>query len=95
MILLGFCLGTVLFVGFSSAVLKDEDREWMSRAVAEVMLVAVGWLGICAAGLLFPQVGAVVAHLDARRVLAAAAARKRLAQHARGPGRRPTRVRPR
>jgi hypothetical protein len=54
-ILLGFCLGTVLFVGFSSAVLKDEDREWMSRAVAEVMLVSTAWLVICAAVLLAPK----------------------------------------
>ena len=32
--MLGFCLGTVLFVGLSGTFLKDEDREWMSRAVA-------------------------------------------------------------
>ena len=35
---LGFALGTVLFVGLSSRFLKDEDREWMSRAVGTILL---------------------------------------------------------
>ena len=54
-ILLGFCLGTVLFVGFSSGVLADEDREWMARAVADVMMVATVWLVISASTLLVPK----------------------------------------
>jgi hypothetical protein len=54
-ILLGFGLGTVLFVGLSSTFLQDADREWMSRAVAGVLLVAVAWLGICGVVLMLPQ----------------------------------------
>jgi hypothetical protein len=54
-ILLGFCLGTVVFVGLSSTFLKDEDREWMSRAVAGVLLFAVAWTAICGVVLMLPQ----------------------------------------
>jgi hypothetical protein len=53
-ILLGFCLGTVLFVGLSSAVQQDEDREWMSRAVAGVLLCATAWAGLCGVVLVLP-----------------------------------------
>ncbi|HSG49429.1 MAG TPA: patatin-like phospholipase family protein, partial [Longimicrobiales bacterium] len=44
LILAGFGLGTVLFVGLSSTFLQDEDREWMSRAMAGVLGVAVVWM---------------------------------------------------
>ncbi len=54
-ILFGFGLGTVLFVGLSSTFLKDEDREWMSRAVAGVLLFAAGWLAVCWVVLMLPQ----------------------------------------
>jgi hypothetical protein len=54
-ILLGFGLGTVLFVGLSSTFLKDEDREWMSRSVAGILLVGVGWLAVCGVVLMLPQ----------------------------------------
>jgi hypothetical protein len=54
-VLLGFCLGTVLFVGLSSRFLEDEDREWMSRAVAGVLLVALAWGACCAAVLMLPE----------------------------------------
>ena len=54
LILLGFGFGTTLFVGFSSTFLEDGDREWMSRALAGVLLFAVAWLGICAMVLLLP-----------------------------------------
>ena len=54
-ILLGFCAGTVILVGFSSFALADDDREWLARAVAEVMLVAACWLAICTASLVFPR----------------------------------------
>ena len=54
--LLGFVLGTVLFVGLSSQYLKDEDREWMARAIGAVLLFcATGlacapWCCCCRAG---------------------------------------------
>ena len=80
MILLGFCLGTVLFVGLSSTFLQDADREWMSRAVAGVLLVAVGWLGLCGVVLMLPQ-WALTWHTWGHSVLAAAAVRRGLAQH--------------
>jgi len=54
-ILLGFCLGAVLFVGLSSTFLADEDREWMARSVAGVLLVALVWASFCAAVLMLPR----------------------------------------
>jgi hypothetical protein len=54
-ILLGFALGTVLFVGLSSTFLKDEDREWMSRAVAGVLMFSVGWIVVCTVVLMLPK----------------------------------------
>jgi hypothetical protein len=54
-VLIGFVLGTVLFVGLSSRFLKDEDREWMSRAIGTILLFCVGWTGVCAMVLLLPQ----------------------------------------
>ncbi len=54
-VLLGYCLGTVLFVGLSSSFLTDEDREWMSRSVGGVLLFCVAWTGICAMVLVLPQ----------------------------------------
>jgi len=56
LILLGFILGTVLFVGVTSTFLNGEDREWMSRAVAGVLLFAVAWALVCALVLLLPAV---------------------------------------
>ncbi len=53
-ILLGYCLGTVLFVGLSSGFLKDEDREWMSRSVASMLLFCVAWASVCAMVLILP-----------------------------------------
>ena len=55
LVLVGFALGTVLFVGLSSRFLKDEDREWMSRAIGMVLLFCVVWTGVCAMVLLLPQ----------------------------------------
>jgi hypothetical protein len=54
-ILFGFCLGAVLFTGLSSTFLKDEDREWMSRAVAGVLLFVVAWTAICGVVLVLPR----------------------------------------
>jgi hypothetical protein len=55
-VLLGYCLATVLFVGLSSRSLHDEDREWMSRAVAGPLVACVAWIGLCAVVLLLPEV---------------------------------------
>jgi hypothetical protein len=54
-VLVGFVLGTVLFVGLSSRFLKDDDREWMSRAIGTILLFCVEWTGVCAMVLLLPQ----------------------------------------
>ncbi|MCY7304759.1 MAG: patatin-like phospholipase family protein [Rhodoferax sp.] len=54
-ILLGYVLGTVLFVGLSSHVLKDADREWLSRSVAGMLLFCAAWLLACGTVLIAPQ----------------------------------------
>ena len=54
-ILLGYVLGTVLFVGLSSRILKDEDREWMSRSVAGMLMFCAAWLLACGTVLIAPQ----------------------------------------
>ncbi len=54
LLLLSLLLAGCLFVGFSSHMLKDEDREWLSRAAAWVFLSVVGWTAICALVLLSP-----------------------------------------
>jgi hypothetical protein len=54
-ILLGFCLGTAIFVGLSSNFLNDADREWLSRAMAGVLLAATVWLGWNGVVLLAPK----------------------------------------
>src|SRR4029453_5042781 len=54
LILLGYCLGTGVFVGLSSYTLADADREWMSRSVGSVLLFAVAWTCGCGVVLLLP-----------------------------------------
>ena len=54
-ILLGYILGTVLFVGLSSRFLKDEDREWMSRSVAGMLMFCVTWTLVCGTVLVAPK----------------------------------------
>lgn len=56
LVLLGFGLATVLFTGLSSRVLGDEDREWMSRAVAGCLVACATWLGLCLVVLILPAV---------------------------------------
>jgi hypothetical protein len=72
-ILFGYVLGTVLFVGLSSRSLKDEDREWMSRSVAGVLMFCAVWLLACATVLIAPK-WAVDWEAWAPKVLAAAGA---------------------
>jgi hypothetical protein len=54
-ILLGFVLGTVLFVGLSSRFLSDEDREWMSSCVAGMLMFCAAWALICGMVLVAPK----------------------------------------
>ncbi len=54
-LLLGYALGTVLFVGLTSRWLKDEDREWMARGLGAILMVAVAWAGLCTMVLLVPR----------------------------------------
>lgn len=54
LVLLGFCAGSTLFVGLSSTFLEDGDREWMSRTVAGVLLLAVTWWVVCGVVLVLP-----------------------------------------
>lgn len=42
-ILAGFSVATILFGGLSSGFLEDEDREWLSRSSAAVLLASVAW----------------------------------------------------
>jgi len=55
MMLLGFALAGALFVGLTSSVLKDEDREWFSRAGGWLTLVILIWGGICSLVLILPE----------------------------------------
>src|SRR5262249_74123 len=52
---LGFYAALAMFAGLSSRELEDKDREWISRASANILLVCVGWLGLCALVLLAPK----------------------------------------
>jgi Patatin-like phospholipase len=54
LLLLAFALPVTVFVGLTSQVLGDEDREWLSRAAAFLLLFILGWSGVCALGLLAP-----------------------------------------
>ncbi len=54
-ILLGFCLGAVLFGGLSSRFLSDRDREWMARAVGLVLIASVAWFAIAGLVLVLPR----------------------------------------
>lgn len=52
--LIAFALPVILFVGFTSNVLHDDDREWLSRAGAWLLLFILGWSGICGLVLMAP-----------------------------------------
>ena len=54
LMLLAFDLGGTIFIGLSSTVLEDDDREWLARASAWVQIVAFSWLIACALVLLVP-----------------------------------------
>jgi Patatin-like phospholipase len=54
LVLLGMMFAGSIFVGFTSRVLKDEDREWLSRGGAWVLLFVMSWAGICTLVLILP-----------------------------------------
>ena len=55
LLLIGVLAAGCLFVGFSSHVLHDEDREWMARAGAWMLLFIICWGGICTLVLIAPE----------------------------------------
>jgi hypothetical protein len=55
LVLLGYCIGTALFLGLSSSFLKDEDREWMSRTLAGALLFCFAWTVLCGLVLMLPH----------------------------------------
>lgn len=55
LLLLGFSFAGALFVGLTSRVLKDEDREWFSRSGAWLTLVIVLWAVVGSLVLLAPE----------------------------------------
>ena len=54
LLLFAFGLAGSLFVGLTSMALQDEDREWLARAAANVLLFCVVWLAGCTVVLLAP-----------------------------------------
>jgi uncharacterized membrane protein YhdT len=55
LLLMSFGLAVTIFVGFTSRVLEDDDREWLARAGAWGMLTVFGWIGLSALSLLAPD----------------------------------------
>lgn len=55
LLLLAFMSALVLFVGLTSNLLLDEDREWLSKAAAWMLLFIFSWLIICVLSLLAPE----------------------------------------
>jgi Patatin-like phospholipase len=55
MVVLSFMGAVTLVVGISSFVLSDEDREWLSRAAAWLLLFVLGWGALCTLVLLAPH----------------------------------------
>ncbi len=55
LLLVALSLAGCLFVGFASGILLDEDREWLARAGAWVLLSVVLWIGVCALVLVLPK----------------------------------------
>jgi Patatin-like phospholipase len=55
LLVVAFDLGGAMYVGLSSRILLDDDREWMARASAWTLLFSAAWLGGCVLVLLAPQ----------------------------------------
>ena len=56
LLLLGFALAGAFFVGLTSSVLQDDDREWFSRGGACLTLFIITWAGIFSLVLLAPEI---------------------------------------
>lgn len=54
LLLLALALAGCLFVGFTSRVLRDEDREWLSRAGAWLLMFVMCWTVVCTLVLILP-----------------------------------------
>ena len=54
LLVIAFDLGGAMFVGLSSRVLQDDDREWMARASAWTLLFCVSWVVVCGLVLVAP-----------------------------------------
>ena len=55
LLLLAFMAAGSIYVGLTSRVLEDDDREWMSRGAAWMLLFVVSWVVICGLVLLAPS----------------------------------------
>jgi len=55
LLLLSFMAAGGLFVGLTSSALGDDDREWLSRGAAWMLLFVVCWAGICGLVLMAPN----------------------------------------
>jgi hypothetical protein len=55
LLLLAFMTAGSLFVGLTSRTLGDEDREWLARAAAWMLLFVFCWAGICGLVLIAPS----------------------------------------
>ena len=55
LLLLAFMLAVTVVVGLTSNILLDEDREWLSRAAAWMLLYVVSWISLSGLVLLAPS----------------------------------------
>ena len=56
LLLLGFALAGAFFVGLTSSVLQDDDREWFSRGAACLTLFVITWAAMFSLVLMIPEV---------------------------------------
>lgn len=56
LLLSGFGIAGALFIGLSSTLLKDDDREWLARAAGRMALFCLIWIVACAMVLILPGV---------------------------------------
>src|SRR5215471_8261576 len=54
LLLLSFLAAGALFVGLTSRALQDDDREWLARSAAWMLLFVVCWTGVCGLVLIAP-----------------------------------------
>jgi hypothetical protein len=54
LLVMAFDLGAAIFVGLSSRILDDDDREWRARASAWTQLFCAAWVAVCGLVLLAP-----------------------------------------